>query len=387
MKIALVMIDDFSMYHFRKGLIRKLVKHGYDVTVIVPPGKFTAKLEALGARVVLIPMHRFISPISDVRMFYRLWRIFRDEAFDIVHNMTIKPNIYGTIAARLAGIPRVVCLVSGTGYMFFQNEKFLEKLLHKVVVSLYRLAMRFAHKTWFQNPDDLQYFVRAGIIEQEKGVLIRSGGINTEEFALDRVSREEIESLRAEFHIPPNTKCVLMVTARLIWSKGVREFVEAAEALSQRFPEWCFIMVCPNDPGSPDHVPEEYVRTHRNDKLIIVDFFRYDIEVFEAMADIMVLPSYYREGVPRTLLEGLSMGKPIITTDHPGCREAVDEGMNGYLIPIRDFRSLVDRLEKIMSDPLKRNEFGKHARYKAVHEFSETLVISKIMQELYHIQG
>lgn len=382
-KIALVLNDDFSMYHFRKGLIRSLVARGHDITVIVPPGDYIQKLEALGVRVIPLPIERFVSPVADMVWAYRLWRIFKSGSFDIVHNMTIKPNIFGTLAAYLAGIERIVCLVSGIGFTFQRSVTLRERILKTVAVWLYRLAMRLADRTWFQNKDDLRYFIDRKIIAPEKGIVIRSGGINTDEFSLKAVSAQAIDALKAELQLPPEARCVLMVAARLIWSKGVGEYVEAAQRLMPRYPDWYFIMVCPKDPGSPDHVPDAYVRKHRCDQLIIIDTFRSDIEVFEAMADIMVLPSFYREGVPRTLLEGLSMGKPIITTDHPGCREVVDAGVNGFLIPIRDTTSLADRLAEIMSEPEKRMEFGRRSRAKAKEEFDEGIVVQKIIKDLY----
>jgi N,N'-diacetylbacillosaminyl-diphospho-undecaprenol alpha-1,3-N-acetylgalactosaminyltransferase len=143
-------------------------------------------------------------------------------------------------------------------------------------------------------------------------------------------------------------------------------------------------MVCPDDPG-PDSVPKDYLLANRRDRLIVIDTFRYDIIRFVALADIMVLPSYYREGVPRTLLEGLAMGKPVITTDHPGCREVVDDGQNGYLIPTHNSAALADKLRLLMDSPENRRKFGQHSRWKAENEFSESLVVGRIIQELYEM--
>jgi N,N'-diacetylbacillosaminyl-diphospho-undecaprenol alpha-1,3-N-acetylgalactosaminyltransferase len=215
---------------------------------------------------------------------------------------------------------------------------------------LYRQALRLSDKTWFQNPDDFAYFVRKKLIPREKGIVIRSGGINPEEYSPASVSPGELEALRQELGVPAGAHCVLMVAARMIWSKGVRQFVEAAIALHEPYPHWYFIMVCPDDPG-PDRVPKDYLVANRRDRLMVIDTFRYDIIRFAALADIMVLPSFYREGVPRTLLEGLAMGKPIITTDHPGCREVVDEGRNGFLIPPRNSAALAEKLRQLMDTP------------------------------------
>jgi len=384
MRLALVLNDDFSMYHFRGGLIRNLVKQGYEVSVIVPPGPFAGQLESLGARCLIVPMQRFISPLKDLLLIWRLFKVFKSNKFDLVHNMTIKPNIIGTFAAKLAGIPRIVCLVSGIGFIFADNLNASLTLLRWPIFWLYRQALHRSDKTWFQNPDDFEYFVRKRFIPRDKGVVIRSGGINPEEYSPARVTARELEALRDELGIPAEAHCVLMVAARMIWSKGVRQFVEAAAALHEQYPQWYFIMVCPEDPG-PDSVPKDYLLANQRDRLIVIDTFRYDIIKFMALADIVVLPSYYREGVPRTLMEGLVMGKPLITTDHPGCREVVDNGRNGYLIPTHNSAALADKLRLLMDNPENRLKFGQHSRWKAENEFSESLVVGRIIRELYEI--
>lgn len=383
MKIALILNDEFSMYHFRGGLIKRLVGKGHEVYTITPPGNFKDKLHSLGAKVIHVDMHRFISPVHDLLLLRQLYRVFKKYQFHIVHNMTIKPNIYGTLSAKLAGIKRIVCLVSGIGFIYADNNTLKSSLLRWPVSLLYRVALHFSHTTWFQNPDDYQYFVSEKLIAKEKGVVIRSGGISTEEYAPGSIPIHQLIDLREEFKIPPESSVVLMVAARMIWSKGVREFVEAASALHDKFPDWYFIMVCPKDPGSPDSVPGSFFSSCKLERLIVVDEFRYDINVFEALSDIMVLPSYYREGCPRTLLEGLSMAKPIITTDHPGCRETIDEAKNGYLIPIRNSAKLIENLDRLMSDKSLRIQFGQHSRQKAENEFSEALVVHRIIREVY----
>jgi N,N'-diacetylbacillosaminyl-diphospho-undecaprenol alpha-1,3-N-acetylgalactosaminyltransferase len=383
LKIALVLNDAFSMYHFRGGLIKILVDKGFEVYVIVPPGEFSEKLKALGARVIQVNMHRFISPSRDFLLIMVLYRIFKKHGFDLVHNMTIKPNIYGTISAKLAGIKKIVCLVSGIGFVFSDYSGIKSLLLRWPIYYLYRFAMHLSHKTWFQNPDDFEYFVQQKLITRNKGVVIRSGGISTKDYRPESVTKNEMDDLRQELKISSNTLCVLMVAARMIWSKGVREFVEAAKALHHEYPEWRFLLVCPKDPGSPDSVPESFISSNKNGKLIIIDDFRYDIKVFESISEIMVLPSYYREGVPRTLLEGLSMGMPIITTDHPGCRETVGDGKNGFLIPIKNSEKLIEKLKILMADESLRAKFGRFSRAKAETEFNESLVVSRVVSEVY----
>jgi len=178
-----------------------------------------------------------------------------------------------------------------------------------------------------------------------------------------------------------------MVTARLTWSKGVREFVEAASMLHGKYPNWYFVMVCPKDQGSPDSVPEEYLESQRLERLIVIDTFRHDIKNFVALADIMALPSFYPEGVPRTLLEGLAMAKPIVTTDNQGCRETVENGKNGYLIPIRNSDLLAEKLDILMADQNIRAQFGQESRRKAENEFSESIVVGRVIREIYELHS
>jgi N,N'-diacetylbacillosaminyl-diphospho-undecaprenol alpha-1,3-N-acetylgalactosaminyltransferase len=386
MKIALILNDDFSMWHFRGGLIEALVSKGMEVCVIVPPGSYLSKLEAMGARCIPIAMNRFITPLQDLKLLFQLYNVFRVEKFDLVHNMTIKPNIFGTLAAKLAGTKKIVCLVSGIGYVFSDEVKSKKKkIIRAVATFLYKVALSVADKTWFQNKDDLDLFVEKKIIHPDKGLVIRSGGINLNNFSLSNVNLELLEKLRTEFHLQENHRCVVMVAARLIWSKGVREFVEASELLKANYPDWVFLMVCPQDPGSPDSVPQDYIDARKSDSLIVVDYFRDDIKNIIALADIMVLVSYYREGVPRTLLEGLAMSKPIVASNSVGCKEVVEEGKNGFLVPVKDSQQLAEKLKVLMDDGNKRHLFGQQSRELAKKCFDENLVINRVLTELYEL--
>jgi N,N'-diacetylbacillosaminyl-diphospho-undecaprenol alpha-1,3-N-acetylgalactosaminyltransferase len=176
-----------------------------------------------------------------------------------------------------------------------------------------------------------------------------------------------------------------MVSARLVWSKGVREFVEASQLLKAQYPDWVFLMISPQDPGSPDAVPKEYIDSHRSDNLIVIDYFRQDIKNIMALADIIVLVSYYREGVPTVLIEGLSMSKPIIASNSVGCKETVEDGKNGYLVPIKNATQLADKLRILMNDKTQRSVFGEYSREIAKKYFDENIVVSRILTEVYGI--
>jgi N,N'-diacetylbacillosaminyl-diphospho-undecaprenol alpha-1,3-N-acetylgalactosaminyltransferase len=385
-RIGLVLNDDFSMYHFRGGLIRELIRRDHEVCTIVPPGRYGRLLAELGARCIYVPMHRFISPVKDISLFWKLYQIFRSEQFDIVHTMTIKPNIYGMFAARLAGVRRKVCLVSGSGFLFLDEPQSKIAKWRSFVTLLYKAGMALSDCVWFQNPDDMRLFTDRRLASKEKSILIKSGGINLEEYSPNSVDPGEIERLKDALGLPGAAPLVLMVSARMIWSKGVREYIEAVRKLHDRHREWYFLMICPKDNGSPDSVPAAYIKANKAERLIVIDTFVHDIKKYIGLADILVLPSYYPEGVPRVLLEGLAMAKPIVTTDHPGCRETVREGENGFLIPVKNSAKLAEKLEWLMRDGVMRKRFGSKSRERAEQEFDESLVVKRILSELYGLR-
>ncbi len=388
MQIALIANSDLAVYHWRAGLIKELLRQGMKVTVVVPDGKYVSKIEALGTQCLCIPINRFFSPLSDIRLLSCLYGVLRKGRFDLVHTMSIKPNVYGTIAAKLAGVKRVVCLLSGTGFAFADLPGLKQKLLRWFVILLYKCSLKMSDKVWFQNPDDLDYFLQQGMISKNKGVVIRGSGVDMEEYSQKAVSEDERTALRKELRIPGGARCVLMAVARMIRSKGICEFLESEAILRKKHPNWFFVLVAPIDAGTPDAVSPEYIKQFEGVETVrIIDTFRHDIKVFEAISDIMVLPSFYPEGVPRVLIEGLAMSMPLVTTDRPGCRETVEHGKNGFLIPSRSRSDLVEALDRLMDDERMRIEFGKYSRLKAENEFGEKMVLSRVMSELYGISG
>jgi N,N'-diacetylbacillosaminyl-diphospho-undecaprenol alpha-1,3-N-acetylgalactosaminyltransferase len=384
-KIALITNDDAGMLYFRGGLIKALISRQIEVFVIVPKGPFIEKLEALGAKSIAIEMYRFISPIKDLRLMWQFYQIFKLHQFDLVHTITIKPNIFGTLAAKAAGIKTIVSLISGIGFVFSERHTVKAKVLRQITLLLYKLALGMSQRVWFQNQDDLDYFLSQQIIDREKGIVIRGSGVDLSEYSNEAIDQNTLSKLRQELNLAEHLNCVAMITSRAIWSKGIREFIEAAELLMPNHPEWAFIAVCPEDSGSPDSVPPEYFARHRSERLIIVENYRLDIQNFIALANIMVLVSYYREGVPRILLEGLSMSKPIITADSVGCKEVVENYKNGYLVPPKNSEALAEKLETLIKDKELRKLFGDYSRYLAETFFDEQIVVERVLGELYQL--
>ena len=383
MKIALVYSDDFSIWHFRKGLIKALKEKNCDVYAISTPGEYVELIEGLGAVHIPVNMDRFISPVKDCKFLRELYKIFREENFDIVHNFTIKPNIYGAISARLAGIKTVVGSVTGLGAAFGKQPGLKIRTLQPLVKKLYWLGCKLSDRVWFQNEDDLTFFTSSNIISKEKAVLIRSSGINLEEYSLRSVDKDKVAELRRELGGDNSTKFVTLV-ARAIWSKGIKEFIEISEILRKDYASVKFLLVGEVEKGSPGSVSEEYLKEKESENFQWLGF-RKDIKEVLALSDLVVLPSY-SEGVPRVLLEAMAMEKPIITTDNVGCKEVVDEGKNGYLVPIKNSKALADAVEVLLNDDDKRKRFGQHSRVKVGAEFDEKKVVEKILTQLYELR-
>jgi len=384
-RFCLILNDAFSMVQFRGGLIKALVRNGHTVSVVVPPaGRFRASLESFGAEVIEIPMDRFIAPFHDLLLCARFAKLFLSRRFDIVHTMTLKPNLYAAPIARFTGVPCVVGLVSGSGYLFSPSAQSDHPLLTRLVKSGLRLSFRTAERVWFQNPDDRDAFVHDNLIARDKCIVIRGGGIDVDEFRPDCGTAELKVRKRTELGLPPDCGIVLMVAARRIAAKGVREFAKAAARVLPSRPGWRFLLIAPDDPGTPDNVHADDA-VFKVDGLVAPAGFRYDIRDIVAASDIVTLPSYYQEGLPRFLLEGMACGKPIVTTDHTGCRETVISGKNGILVPPRDHVALAEALALLMDDEQLRLALGKESRALCQSAFSETVVCDRILKEVYMV--
>jgi N,N'-diacetylbacillosaminyl-diphospho-undecaprenol alpha-1,3-N-acetylgalactosaminyltransferase len=382
-RVALVLNDDFSMWHFFRGLISALLARGIKVLTVTPPGPYVAALEELGATHAAVAMPRFVNPVGDVAMLRALLRVFRREAPDVVCNITVKPLVYGALAARLAGVPRVVGMVEGLGYGFQDGGGWRARALRGVVSGMYRVGCRLSDLIGFANPDDREQLVRSGVVSAGKALAFRSMvGVDVKSFSPGAVAPNALEPLRIEFGIRPS-QCVIAMVTRIVWSKGVKEFVEASEEAAG-WPTPChFLLVGPIDPDARDPVPERYLREHASTRFTWVPTFRQDLKEILSLADVVALPSYYREGVPRVLLEAMALGKPIVTTDNVGCREAVDQGRNGYLVPVHDSGAFAEGIRRLAENEPLRLAFGRRSRTKAESEFSETAVVDRVATRLF----
>jgi N,N'-diacetylbacillosaminyl-diphospho-undecaprenol alpha-1,3-N-acetylgalactosaminyltransferase len=267
------------------------------------------------------------------------------------------------------------------GSMFTEGTGLKRKVLRLVVMGLYAMAFRFIERVQFLNRDDMLFFVSHRIISPHKAVLVRSSGVNLTKFDAAGVEPRTLERLRAELGIDAQTRVVAMV-ARAYWSKGVREFVTAAEALRPHHNVVCMLAGAAED--GPDAVPAAYLREHESPGFRWLGF-RRDVRELMALADVVVLPSYYPEGVPKSMLEAMALSKPIVTTDNRGCREVIEDGKNGFMIPIKDAEALTAALDTLLRDPEMRAAFGANSRQKAAREFDEAVVVGQVLRQLYQL--
>lgn len=386
-RIALVLADDFTMWHFFQGLIRAMLRQGHTVYVLTPPGPYVAKLEGLGAIHLKLRMQRFVDPVGDVRCVLQLAGLFWQHRIDVVGNMFIKPIIYGSLAARLAGVHTVVGMIEGLGYSFAEPTDFKDRMVKRLTRLLYRTGCFLSDRIGFANPNDRHFFLCEGYVHKHRAIGFRSMvGVNIRQHSPTAFTPGEIHAYLLKAGLPSDRLIVTMVVARVVWSKGVREFVEAAQHAGNTGASPLFLLVGPLDLGASDCVPEIYLKGNVPNNFVWFEGFRTDIPEILAASAIVVQPSYYREGVPRILLEALACGKPVITTDHVGCRETVDHGENGFLVPVQDPAAFAAAIDILLRDETLRERFGKASRQKAEREFSEDKVVHSVMTRLFQLE-
>jgi glycosyltransferase involved in cell wall biosynthesis len=369
LRITLVCNTAWAIYTYRQGLIRELVARGVEVTVLAPRDRTFDLLGAMGCRCIELPMaSKGTNPRDDLRTLWALYRQYRTIRPNIVFHYTIKPNIYGSIAAKLAGVDSVA-VTTGLGYVFIQQSRAAQ-----VAKKLYRFAFRFPREVWFLNRDDQAAFVdQKLLVHPERARLLHGEGVDLEQFAFT----------------PPPDKAHFdfVLIGRLLWDKGVGEYVEAARRLRVRYPQARFRLLGPVGVDNPSAISREEVAAWEQEGVIEYLGEAHDVRPFIAAADCVVLPSY-REGVPRTLMEASAMGRPIVATDVPGCREVVADGVNGLLCEVRNAESLADRLAQMldMSGDARR-AMGERGRQKVAAEFDERVVVEKYKDLVRNLTG
>jgi glycosyltransferase involved in cell wall biosynthesis len=345
-------------------------------------GLFEKELADLQSEHVQISMDRFVAPKRDIQYFWQLYSRFRRGGFDAVVTFTTKPNIYGVMAAAMARVPRIALAVRGLGRAFDEPESFKDRMLRGLLSVLYKLSCSVCTIAWFTNPNDVSHFISRRIVSPEK-VFLTKNAVDLSVFHPNAVSAGRIDQLRRELGFREHERIVIMV-ARLIWSKGVNEFIEAAGLLSDRLPDVRFLLVAPREGHSHGAIPEDYVRKSESMRPNFTWLgFRKDVIDLYALSELAVLPSYYKEGgYPRALLEPMAMGKPVIAADTSDCRSPVEPGKNGYLVPPRDSVALASAIADIITNEDRRKSFGEYSLKKARAEYDDKVVVRQVLNRL-----
>jgi glycosyltransferase involved in cell wall biosynthesis len=358
-RVLFVVASDWYFYCHRLPLATRLAAAGYDVHVATPLGRFREKIEDAGIKHTSIPFDRQgRNPFADVRTVSALVRLYRELRPDVVHHVAIKPIVYGSLAARLTRIPAVVNAMPGMGYVFL-SKQLLSRTIRPGVMAAYKLLVNAPNsRVILQNPDDLERWVSWGVMRRDRIALIRGAGVDTSHFT----PTEE----------PSGTPLVIL-PARLLFDKGVGEFVEAARQLRARGVAVRMALVGEGDPGNPASVAPKDLRAWADEGIIELFGWRDDMREVIREAHVVCLPSY-GEGLPKALLEAAACGRAIVATDVPGCREIVTHEDNGILVPVRDATSLARAIERVVSDRDLRRRMGERGRTRALEEFSVDIV-------------
>lgn len=356
MKFILVSPKNRTSYNFRGDLIKKIISLGYEVVVTGPNRDNADKIEELGARFVEIPMNKNgVNPVHDLKYFFALKKLFKTEKPDCVLGYTSKPVIFGSIAAKMANVPNISAMITGAGYAFTAKST-KAKIIRFVMTLLYKAAFKCADTVIFQNPDDKQQFVNEKLVRESKCVLVNGSGVNLDKFP------------KAPF---PETITFFMLS-RVMYSKGIREYLSACEIVKERHPEVRFMLLGACE-GIQDSIAPEVLEAYVN-RGIIEHFGETDrVADYYKQCSVYVLPSY-REGTPRTVLEAMSMGRPIITTDAPGCRETVIDGKTGFLVPIQNANAIAEKMFEFINHPELVAQMGNESLAYCKKKFDVNVV-------------
>lgn len=344
---------------------------GYEVHVATAAGQAVDRIISEGLVHHVIPVSRSgLHPLEEIRSLHAMWGLMRQLRPTILHLVTIKPVLYGGLAARLARVPGVVSAISGLGTVFIARG-LRARVFRAGIRLLYRLALGHANiRVIFQNPDDRATLIRAGAVRPGRAVFIRGSGVRLEDYPM----------------LPePEGTPVVAFAARLLRDKGVVEFVEAAKLLRRRGLKARFLLIGSPDPDNPSTVSQATLSDWAREGVVELLGYRSDIADLFASANIVCLPSYYGEGLPKVLIEAAACGRAVVTTDHPGCRDAIEPGVTGLTVPVRDAAALAEAIRELLGDPDRRKQMGQAGRQLAEREFSIDKVVAahlRIYEEL-----
>ncbi|MBO6576722.1 MAG: glycosyltransferase family 4 protein [Rhodothermales bacterium] len=343
---------------------------GHTVLVAAPEWPGAERIRRAGFAFLPIHMARGgLRPIADVRSIRELVRVYRVAAPDLVYHITLKPILYGTVAARLAGVPGVVNANTGLGYAFI-DDSLTTSTLRGLLEKIYRRAIRHSNRVdLFLNQDDRELFLDRRLTESSLSAVINGPGVDTAEF--HPVSEQDGTP-------------IVVLPARLLWHKGVQEFVDAARLIRARGIDARFALVGDEDPGNLASISRDQLRAWNSEGVVEWWGYRHDMPEVYANSHVVALPSY-REGLGKVIAEAGSCARPVVATDVPGCREIVADGVNGTLVPVRSAAALADALEPLITCAERRRQFGRQGRIIVESRFSETTVAKQTLRVIEHV--
>ncbi len=361
-KILISSNTAWNLINFRKGIILKLISNGFEVVIVSPKDGYTSTLLDFGCQYMSINIDsKGVNPVNDLYLLFQYLRIFYRERPNVILTYTAKPNIYGSIAATVYSIP-IINNISGLGTAFIRGG-----LLGKIVSFLYKISLRKSKCVFFQNNDDKDLFLKKNLVTKNQVDILPGSGVNLEYYQ------------PTNLNIANQDEFVFLLIARLIWDKGIQEYVDAARLIKKDNLKVRFQILGFLDVDNQTAVLRSDVDSWVEEGIIEYLGDSDDVRSFIDKSDCVVLPSY-REGTPKALLEAGAMGKPIITTDVPGCKEVVDDSVNGFLCNVRDHKDLASKINKILLLPQSNLEYmGRQSREKIKNEFDENNVIDKYL--------
>ena len=353
-----------SLVRFRGDMIEEWLNLGHEVVAAAPGLSVENHFKEKGVSYFDIQLKRTgLNPVQDLSLIFRLCLLYIRTKPDYLFLYTVKPVIYGSIAAYFSPGCRVFSMITGLG-MVFTEEVNKNSWLRKLVTCLYRVALKRNEKVFFQNPDDLGVFMELKVVKRDKTVMVNGSGVNLQYYRPFKLSAG-----------PP----VFLLIARMLKEKGIEEYVEAARIVKGRYPETVFKMIGWQLEGGPSVIEAVQVEQWKVEGVVEIYGETDDVRSYIAEASVYVLPSY-REGTPRTVLEAMAMGRAVITTDAPGCRETVVEGVNGFLVPVKDSVALAEVMERYINEPELITKMGAASR-KIAEEKYDVHKVNRVINE------
>jgi len=363
LKIILFANTDWYLYNYRLGLAHEILARGHELILLSPDGPYAKKLKDLSFTWKKIDLDRKGgNPIHEIRTLVEIFRLYSYEKPDLVHHFTVKCIIYGSLAAKFTGIPKIVNAVTGLGYIFLNND-FKTRIIRQVVKCFYQIALRNT-QVIFQNEDDLNTFIENKLVKQNQSTVISGSGVDT----------TLLKPAKASSGIP-----VVLLVSRMLKDKGIHEFVNAARMIKGEGIKARFVLVGDVDEGNPASLSRNELEAWQNEDVVEWWGWQDDVVGIYQQASVVCLPSY-REGISKSLIEAAACGKPLVTTDVPGCRDVVLNDKNGFLVPPRDSTKLAEAISLLIGDERLRERMGKQSRQIAINHFSLDKIIHATLQ-------